>query len=61
MKIIVAHPLAATELGCDLDATVDIDDDRAASLIADGFARRPVKKSRSATPTAPTGADTEGA
>ena len=61
-RIVVAHPLAADELGAALDETVTVEDDAAARLIGDGFARLAGKKSRS-TPTtdAPTGADNEGA
>ena len=60
MKIIVAHPVAATALKSDLDAVVDVPADEAAIYLADGHARLPEgKKSRSTA--APSGADNEGA
>lgn len=49
MKITIAHPAAATELKSKLDATVEAPDDVAARLLADGFARLPDTKPRSAS------------
>lgn len=49
MRIIIAHPSAATELKSELDATVDAPDAVAARLLADGFARLPDTKPRSAS------------
>lgn len=60
MKVTIAHPIAASELGCDIDATVEVSDEVGARLLDDGFARPAKSKARSPRP-ADTGADTEGA
>ena len=62
MKIIVAHPHAAAELGSKLGDAVEAPGPVARRLIADGFDRpAPAPKKSRSTPTADTGADPEGA